>query len=78
MFDPNTETFDHPLPALNYHRFLAGCAKFNSPLHDNREVVLVVGGWKQSTAELLDYTQPNATWKESNYSFIFVLSLTPV
>merc|ERR1712008_136738 len=37
---------------------------FNSPMHDNREVVLAVGGNQQATAEVLDYTQPNPEWRE--------------
>ena len=36
-----------------------GCATFNSPMHDNREVVLAVGGYGQATAQVLDYSQPN-------------------
>ena len=36
-----------------------GCATFNSPMHDNRKVVLAVGGYEQATAQVLDYSQPN-------------------
>ena len=39
-------------------------------MHDNREVVLAVGGLFRATAEVLDYTQPNAEWTQSNYKFI--------
>ena len=70
VFDPNTETFDISLPSLKYNRTYVGCAVFNSAMHDNREVVLAVGGWKQATAEVWDYTQPNAEWTESNYLFV--------
>jgi len=73
IFNPDTEKFDQSLPPLIYDRTLFGCAAFKSPLHDNREVVLAVGGYNQTTAELLDYTQPNPAWTESNYSFIYVL-----
>ena len=73
IFHPDTETFDQTLPPLNYNRRMAGCATFSSPLHDNREVVLSVGGLSQATAEVLDYTQPNQAWTESNYLFIYVL-----
>jgi len=62
IFNPDTETFDQTLPPLTFIREDAGCATFKSPLHDNREVVLAVGGWNEATAEVLDYTQPNSTW----------------
>ena len=67
IFDPDTETFNTSLPSLKYARRYFGCAVFNSTMHDNREVVLAAGGWNQATAEILDYTQPNAIWTESNY-----------
>ena len=41
-------------------------------MHDNRPVVLAVGGYLEATAEFLDYTQQNATWQESKH-FLFVL-----
>ena len=66
IFDPDTQTYDQSLPPLNYNRRSAGCATYNSPLHENREVVLVVGGDQESTAEVLDYSQPNAKWTKSN------------
>ena len=51
-----------------------GCATFNSPMHENREVVLAVGGYWEATAEVLDYTQPNPAWTESiYYLFIYIL-----
>ena len=71
IFHPDTEKFDQSLPPLIFDRELFGCAAFKSPLHDNREVVLAVGGYNQATAEVLDYTQPNPAWTESNYSFIY-------
>jgi len=64
IFHPDTEKFDQSLPPLTFKRFGAGCAAFKSPLHDNREVVLAVGGSKETTAEVLDYTQPNPAWTE--------------
>ena len=65
IFHPDTETFDQSLPPLTFDREGAGCAAFKSPLHDNREVVLAVGGSFEATAEVLDYTQPNPAWTES-------------
>ena len=74
-FDPEAETFDQSLSSMAHNRMDFGCAVLNSPLHDNREVVLAAGGFGQATAEILDYTQPNATWTESNYTFIFLSNL---
>ena len=72
ILHPDTETFDQSLPPLTFGRWSFGCATFNSPMHDNREVVLAVGGEGQATAEVLDYSQPNPAWTTSNYySFIF-------
>ena len=63
---------DQSLPPLKFERRYFGCATFNSPMHENREVVLAVGGRNQATAEVLDYTQPNPAWTTSNYySFIY-------
>ena len=67
IFDPDAKTFVHSLPSLNYARFGLGCAVFNSTMHENREVVLAVGGYGQATAEVYDYTQPYAVWTQSNY-----------
>ena len=72
IFDPDTETFDSSLPSLKYNRSYVGCAVFNSAMHDNREVVLAVGGSLEATAEVLDHTQPNAEWTESNYLFSLI------
>ena len=68
IFDP--DTFNISLPSLTTHRLNFGCAVFKSAMHDNREVVLAVGGLFRATAEVLDYTQPNAEWTQSNYKFI--------
>jgi hypothetical protein len=72
IFHPDTKKFDQSLPPLTFDRFDAGCAAFKSPLHDNREVVLAVGGFRQATAEVLDYTQPNPAWTKSNYICILI------
>jgi hypothetical protein len=72
IFHPETEQFDQLLPPLIFGRLAAGCAAFKSPLHDNREVVLAVGGSGQATADVLDYTQPNPAWTESNYICILI------
>ena len=70
ILHPDAKTFDQSLPPLIFDRVAFGCAAFNSPMHDNREVVLAVGGLGQATAEVLDYTQTNPAWEESNYEYI--------
>ena len=69
-FDPATETFNTSMPSMRFDRYSFGCTVFNSAMHDNREVVLAVGGDGESSAEVLDHTQPNAQWTASNYSFL--------
>ena len=72
VLHPDTEQFDQSLPPLKFGRRNFGCAAFNSPMHDNREVVLAVGGSEQASAEVLDYSQPNPAWTTSNYySFVY-------
>ena len=66
--------FLQSLPPLTFEaEAVFGCATFNSPMHDNREVVLAVGGMRtKATAQVLDYSQPNPAWTTSNYySFIY-------
>ena len=53
-------------PSMNYDRRLAACTVFKSPLHNNRPVVLVAGGFGQNTAEVYDYTNANQ-WQTSIY-----------
>lgn len=49
-------------PILNRGRYRFGCAKFKSPAHENREVLIVAGGYADSdgypfdSVEILDYT----------------------
>ena len=69
IFDPEDNTFDDG-PDLNDNRDNAGCTIFRSTKHKNRNVVLAAGGWRQSTAEILDYTNPNANaWEESKHIY---------
>ena len=67
IFDPQSNTFMNGSDLL-YDR---ECAVFFSPLHDNRPVVLSAGGRHSSTAEVLDYTKPNASWEESKITVPF-------
>ena len=63
IFNPEDDTFTTG-PTLLYRKIEAGCTLFMSPLHENRPIVLAVGGSSQSTAEVLDYTVANAIWEE--------------
>ena len=51
---------------MNFGRGSAACTLFNSPLHQNRPVILVSGGYGQTTSEVLDYTASDH-WEESKY-----------
>ena len=70
VFDPKSKKYAVSVPSLIHSRFNAGCAIFNSPLHNFRPVILAVGGLSQATAEIYDYTQPNAKWTESKINSI--------
>ena len=57
--------------SLRDSRWSSGCTVFNSPLHGNRPIALVVGAWeicpedvcKADTTEVLDFTKPSAKWE---------------
>ena len=51
---------------MNHDRYNAACTLFNSPLHQNRPVILVSGGYDQTSAEVFDYTASDH-WEESKY-----------
>merc|ERR1719494_647586 len=54
-------------PSLRTARWFAACTLFQSPKHNKRWVVLVVGGGgsrEAATSEVLDFTVPNAVWEE--------------
>ena len=80
IYDPTSKTFSDA-PSLLFERQNAGCALFYSPLHDNRPVVLAVGGSDQdaATTEILDYTHTNS-WEQSEYLchlyFILIQTIT--
>ena len=62
IFNPEDNTFISG-PSLLFHTANAGCTLFQSPLHENRHVVLVAGG-SGNTAEVFDYTNANK-WEQS-------------
>ena len=71
LFNMDTEKF-FQMPDMVGNRTQAGCALFNSPMHDGRPVVAIGGGQSfdssdnpgDSTIEVLDYTQADSTWRE--------------
>ena len=64
IFNPTSGTFSDA-PDMLYTRYYHGCASFNSPLHNHREVVLAAGGYQLDSVELLDYLTEGSTWQES-------------
>jgi len=58
-FDPATNSYVD-MPPLTTERRDHACAVFQSPQHEGRYVAMTAGGSR--TAEILDYTQPNAKW----------------
>ena len=82
IYDPTSKTFSESSyfhPSLLFERAHAGCALFYSPLHDNRPVVLAVGGSGQdgATAEILDYTRrgvrPNSWEQSENLRHLYLI-----
>ena len=75
IFDPNSNTFSDG-PTLLRNRFGHACTLFYSPMHSNRPVILITGGFGSGpgdplgwSSELLDYTQHNATWVQGNFLY---------
>ena len=68
IYEPDTENFS-TAPSLQFDRNGAACALFYSPLHENRPVVLAVGGYNTDTAEIYDYTHSNE-WEKSKHALI--------
>ena len=64
IFNSTSGTFSDA-PDMLYTRGFHGCASFNSPLHNHREVVLAAGGYEQVEVELLDYQTEGSNWEES-------------
>ena len=70
IFDRITETFTDGA-TMNNNRENAACTIFKSPNHGNRPVVFVGGGKEQNTAEILDYSQSDATWEEGKFETFY-------
>ena len=74
IYDILTQNYT-TLNSLKYERRNSACALIkNSPLHENRPIVITVGGKRQKTAEVYDYTQPNASWQESKSTWVLFLT----
>ena len=64
IFNSTSGTFSDA-PDMLYTRYYHGCASFQSPLHNHREVVLAAGGYERDQVELLDYQTEGSSWQES-------------
>ena len=59
-------------PRLVNGRYRFGCAKFKSAAHEDREVIVVAGGYAESngypfdSVEILDFTK-NTPWKSGKF-----------
>ena len=57
---------------MNIERYGCGCTIFNSPAHNGRSVLIVVGGTLlQKNAEIWDYSVVGSKWQTS----MFILNL---
>ena len=69
IFNPEDKSFSQG-PSLIHIRAYPACTIFFSTKHGNRPVVLVAGGNWQSTAEILDFSNPNVnTWEASKHIY---------
>ena len=69
-YDPATNSYVE-MPTLTTSRFQHACAVFQSPQHEGRYVAMAAGGRFEATAQILDYSQPNAKWTPSKITFFF-------
>ena len=66
IYDPLDNSFTDA-PDMISGRSASGCALMRSNLHNNRPVVLTVGGYYGGLPEMLDYTTIGATWEQSKF-----------
>ena len=66
IYDPSDNSFTDA-PDMISGRAASGCALMRSNLHNNRPVVLTVGGYYGGLPEMLDYTTIGATWEQSKF-----------
>ena len=76
IFDANKQSFSSTTNnnnlKLKFRRSASACTLFNSLKHNNRSVVLAVGGTGTRTSEVLDHTQNNAAWEQSKCNSMIV------
>ena len=75
IYRSSDNSFESGPPLLFGRRFPA-CTLFRSPLHEGRQVVLVVGGKSDGevSAEVLDFTNTSSKWMQSKwliYQYVF-------
>ena len=82
--DANTVLFYDPVannfvqgPPMNSDRTTGACTLFHSPMHDNRPVVLALGGYAGVTAEILDYSTVGAGWEYSKFQIYKLVFYNP-
>ena len=68
IYRSSDNSFESGPPLLFGRRFPA-CTLFRSPLHEGRQVVLVVGGKSDGevSAEVLDFTNTSSKWIQSKW-----------
>ena len=70
IFDPSDNSFTDA-PDMISNRLSSCCALIpSSNLHNNRPVVIAIGGQSGGVPEILDYTTTGATWEQSKFVMI--------
>ena len=68
IYDSNQRLFTRG-PNLLFKRVRCACTVIKSPLHADRPVVIVAGGYLEGSVEVLDYTRTGAVWEECKCLF---------
>ena len=68
------------LPDMNFPRSNFGCGFIYSEAHKGRPIFVVAGGTEENNdaTEILDFTQPNASWQIGKFQKVLVFSKVPV
>ena len=75
LFDPIADDFVEG-PPMNNERTTGACTLFYSPMHNNRPVVLALGGYAGVTTEILDYSVVGTGWEYSKFDvLVFKISI---
>lgn len=65
IYDAEKNTFTRRHSKLQKRRLFSACSLFHSAIHKMRPVVLIVGGYEENSAEVLDYTREGISWEKS-------------